>query len=125
MQGWDNYTTLWQTHDGFPDGFARVRDAVRADRLGGVGVWLSPWGGYGHARGERMKYGSTQGFETNKNGILESDSLTCSLFPLGRGFVSQPHPTRKHGTEASPSIARCPPCCDPAWWVMHGLVVLG
>jgi hypothetical protein len=32
-------------------------------------VWLSPWGGYGPARDERLKYGQTQGFETNRGGF--------------------------------------------------------
>ena len=33
------------------------------------GVWLSPWGGYAYARGQRMIYGHKNGFETNKNGF--------------------------------------------------------
>eukprot|EP00040_Diaphanoeca_grandis_P028834 m.167703 g.167703 ORF g.167703 m.167703 type:complete len:761 (+) comp31472_c0_seq1:175-2457(+) len=67
--GWDNYTTLWQAHSGFPGGFSQIKDETIRSDLGGVGVWLSPWGGYGHARGERMKYGRTQGFEINSNGF--------------------------------------------------------
>ena len=34
-----------------------------------AGVWLSPWGGYSYARGQRMIYGHRNGFETNKNGF--------------------------------------------------------
>ena len=115
LQGWDNYTTLWQTHHGFPDGFARVRDEVRADRLGGVGVWLSPWGGYGHARGERMKFGSTQGFETNKNGNLFFDS---SFLNPGRPGLSVRKPPLKLRAEASRPMARPPAVvrCELAWW---------
>src|SRR6185369_10501532 len=44
--GWDDPKTLWGFHAGFPNGFARVREA--AARYGAApGVWMSPWGGYG------------------------------------------------------------------------------
>jgi len=66
--GWDDNRSLWRFHAGFPRGFAPLRDA--AARYGtSVGVWLSPWGGYGSAKDERMRYGKTQGFETNANGF--------------------------------------------------------
>ena len=35
----------------------------------GVGAWLSPWGGYATAKEERLKYGRSQGFETNSRGF--------------------------------------------------------
>lgn len=42
--GWDDKATLWQFHDGFPDGFTPLRE--RAEQYGSaVGVWLSPFGG--------------------------------------------------------------------------------
>ena len=66
--GWDDNRTLWRFHDGFPRGFTPLRTA--AEKYGShLGVWLSPWGGYGHAKKERMKYGATQGFETNDRGF--------------------------------------------------------
>jgi len=66
--GWDDSKTLWQFHDGFPNGFAPHEDA--ADKFdSSLGVWLSPWGGYGQAKKERMQYGQTQGFETNQRGF--------------------------------------------------------
>ena len=66
--GWDDNKTLWGFHDGFPNGFAPlVPLAKKYDSA--IGVWLSPWGGYGQAKDERMKYGKTQGFETNANGF--------------------------------------------------------
>jgi len=66
--GWDDNHTLWRFHGGFPRGFTPLRAA--AERHGSaLGVWLSPWGGYGQAKAERMKYGRTQGFETNRNGF--------------------------------------------------------
>jgi hypothetical protein len=36
------------------------------------GVWLSPWGGYGKPRQERLEYGKKQGFETNQGGFALS-----------------------------------------------------
>ena len=32
-------------------------------------MWLSPWGGYGGSKRQRLKYGKQQGFETNENGF--------------------------------------------------------
>lgn len=66
--GWDDNRTLWKFHSGFPKGFTPLRDAARACQSG-LGVWLSPWGGYGQAKDERMQYGKSQGFETNENGF--------------------------------------------------------
>jgi len=66
--GWDDNRTLWRFHDGFPRGFTPLKNA--AEKYGShLGVWLSPWGGYAQAKKERMKYGATQGFETNDRGF--------------------------------------------------------
>ncbi|MHC4116032.1 MAG: alpha-amylase family protein [Planctomycetota bacterium] len=66
--GWDDPTTLWRFHEGFPDGFTPLRPVVeKYDSV--LGAWLSPFGGYGKAKQERLKYGRQQGFETNKNGF--------------------------------------------------------
>jgi len=66
--GWDDNKTLWAFHNGFPNGFAPL--AALAEKYdSAVGVWLSPWGGYGQAKAERMEYGRTQGFEVNPNGF--------------------------------------------------------
>ncbi|GAB6185341.1 alpha-galactosidase [Thermopirellula anaerolimosa] len=66
--GWDDPRTLWGFHEGFPRGFTAVRAA--AEKAGGaVGVWLSPWGGYGEWKERRLQYGRAQGFETNRNGF--------------------------------------------------------
>jgi hypothetical protein len=64
--GWDDYRTLWQFHDGFPRGFTPILAATRA--IGAApGIWLSPWGGYGKPHDERIKYGREQGFEIRDN----------------------------------------------------------
>jgi hypothetical protein len=69
--GWDDAATLWSFHSGFPQGFTRVREA--AARYGAApGVWLSPWGGYGKPKDERLANGRAQGFETNARGFALS-----------------------------------------------------
>ncbi|HEY4415152.1 MAG TPA: enterotoxin [Verrucomicrobiae bacterium] len=66
--GWDDNKTLWQFHAGFPHGFTPLR--VAAARYGaGIGVWVSPFGGYDVARMQRLKYGSQFGYETNASGF--------------------------------------------------------
>lgn len=62
--GWDDPTTLWEFDRGrFPRGFQDV--AAHAGHYGmGVGVWLSPWGGYGQSKVTRVQQGKARGFET-------------------------------------------------------------
>jgi hypothetical protein len=66
--GWDNPASLWRLHEGFPKGFSLLhREAVQYGSA--IGAWLSPWGGYGQPKEERMKYGKQEGFETNERGF--------------------------------------------------------
>jgi len=66
--GWDDTASLWQFHKGFPDGFAPLQQvAEKYDSA--LGAWLSPFGGYGDAKQERLKYGREQSFETNESGF--------------------------------------------------------
>jgi hypothetical protein len=66
--GWDDPKSLWKFHAGFPRGFAPHAALCRRYHLG-LGVWLSPFGGYGQARDQRLRYGSAQGYETNAAGF--------------------------------------------------------
>jgi len=66
--GWDDNQTLWKFHDGFPHGFTPLNGAA-AKQYASIGVWLSPFGGYNEARVQRLKYGNSQGFETNSAGF--------------------------------------------------------
>ena len=69
--GWDDAKTLWGFHAGFPNGFTPLRQA--ANRYGSaIGVWLSPWGGYGKPKEDRLTNGREQGFETNRGGFALS-----------------------------------------------------
>ena len=67
--GWDDNRTLWQFHPGFPHGFTPLRDAA-AKYHAALGAWLSPWGGYGEPKNQRLRYGRRQGFEVNANGFF-------------------------------------------------------
>ena len=69
--GWDDPATLWHFHSGFPHGFVPLKQ--EAAKYGAApGVWLSPWGGYGKPKEQRLQYGKAQGFETNAGGFALS-----------------------------------------------------
>lgn len=77
--GWDDSRTLWHFNAGFPDGFTRVREA--AARYGAApGVWMSPWGGYGKPKQDRLAYGKAHGFETNADGFALSGPVYYERF---------------------------------------------
>ncbi|HOW66573.1 MAG TPA: enterotoxin [Candidatus Paceibacterota bacterium] len=66
--GWDNPKSLWQFHSGFPEGFEPLA-ALCKEYNTRLGVWLSPFGGYGEPRNQRLKFGHAQGYETNATGF--------------------------------------------------------
>jgi hypothetical protein len=74
--GWDNYDSLWdKAKDRFPDGFAKIRAAIEQ---GGsrLGIWVSPWGGYGKPAARRRAFGKSHGYE-----ILSTDKGFCLAAP--------------------------------------------
>jgi hypothetical protein len=76
--GWDDHK-LWGFNSGFPRGFTALREA--AARIGSApGVWLSPWGGYGKPRAERLQFGKEQKFETNEEGFALSGPVYYKRF---------------------------------------------
>jgi hypothetical protein len=66
--GWDNPKTLWEFHHGFPKGFEPLAAACKEYHTQ-LGVWLSPFGGYGDPREQRLKAGREQGYEINAAGF--------------------------------------------------------
>ncbi len=66
--GWDDNQTLWKFHSGFPNGFTPLRTEA-AKYNAGIAVWISPFGGYNVAKGQRLQYASQFGFETNSSGF--------------------------------------------------------
>lgn len=69
--GWDNPNSYWGFDSGFPDGFTRVARAAAAYGAG-IGVWLSPWGGYDEQKIERIAYGKAHGYEIIHDGYALS-----------------------------------------------------
>ena len=69
--GWDDTESLWDFHDGLPNGFEEVR-ALAESYGAGPGVWLSPWGGYGDPRKQRLAAGKAAGYETTDAGFALS-----------------------------------------------------
>lgn len=69
--GWDDPNTLWGFNSGFPEGFTKVGEAA-AKYNAGIGVWLSPWGGYDQQKLERIAYGRAHGFEIMNDGYALS-----------------------------------------------------
>jgi hypothetical protein len=66
--GWDDGKTLWKFHSGFPNGFTPLKNEA-AKYHAGIGVWISPFGGYDVAKQQRLQYASQFGFETNSSGF--------------------------------------------------------
>jgi hypothetical protein len=65
--GWDDHK-MWGFNSGFPHGFTPLRRA--ASRYGvAPGVWLSPWGGYGKPRKERIAWARAHGYEIDQGGL--------------------------------------------------------
>ncbi len=77
--GWDDPKTLWQFNGGFPRGFAPLMAPCR--RYGTrLGVWLSPFGGYGELKKHRIAAGAAQGYETNATGFAMSGPKYYAAF---------------------------------------------
>jgi hypothetical protein len=77
--GWDDANTVWNFDSGFPDGFARVQKAAAAYHFG-IGVWLSPWGGYEETQQRRLAAGRKLGYEIVKDGFALSGPHYYSYF---------------------------------------------
>jgi hypothetical protein len=69
--GWDNHHSAWDFNEGFPDGFTPIR-AAAAKYGAAPGVWLSPWGGYGDPKKERIAFGKEGGYEIVNGGFALS-----------------------------------------------------
>ena len=69
--GWDDTAAMWQFHKGLPDGFTPLKKAA-VEAGGGPGVWLSPWGGYGKLREQRLSAGKKDAYEIDAEGFALS-----------------------------------------------------
>ncbi len=77
--GWDDTKTLWGFHSGLPNGFTKIHEAAKENGFG-IGVWLSPWGGYSVAKQQRIAAGEAAGYETVKGGFALSAPKYYGLF---------------------------------------------
>lgn len=77
--GWDDPNKPWTFNAGFPHGLqASVKAA--ATYGAGIGLWFSPWGGYGKEKLERVAYGRAHGYEILNDGYALSGPKYFELF---------------------------------------------
>jgi hypothetical protein len=69
--GWDDHNNLWKIRSDFKDGFEPLTKAA-AEYGTPPGVWLSPWGGYGPAKQERLAAAKKDGYEIVDGGLALS-----------------------------------------------------
>jgi hypothetical protein len=87
--GWDDPRSLWNENAGFPQGMAPLVGEARSYGAG-LGIWLSPWGGYNEAKRLRLEFGSRQGFEINPGGFALSGPRYFSRFEtVTRAFIER------------------------------------
>jgi len=77
--GWDDPNSLWGFDSGFPHGFTPVAEAAEKIHAG-IGVWLSPWGGYDEQKKERVAYGRGHGYEIVRYGYALSGPRYYAAF---------------------------------------------
>jgi len=66
--GWDDAKSPWHVEpNNFPVGLQGLESAAAA-RGAGLGVWMSPWGGFGEGGKRRVALGPSQGFEVYEEG---------------------------------------------------------
>ncbi|MFI3243978.1 MAG: enterotoxin [Akkermansia sp.] len=68
--GWDDVETMWQFHKGLPHEFSKIKKVANAYGAG-LGVWFSPWGGYGPPKDNRIA-AAKGAYETNEKGFALS-----------------------------------------------------
>ena len=77
--GWDDHDDLWKIRSDFKDGFEPLR-AAAAEYGTAPGVWLSPWGGYGPPKQERVAAAKKAGYEIVDGGLALSGPRYYALF---------------------------------------------
>ncbi len=69
--GWDNPNTVWEFTKDFSNGFVPMKFEA-AKYKAAPGAWLSPWGGYGTPRKDRLAAGAKAGMEIDSQGYALS-----------------------------------------------------
>jgi len=87
---WDDEDRVWEFNEGYPEGFGPARE--EAERWGaGLGVWLSPWGGY-PGKPARLRAGRALGFLTTDQGL----TLACPRY-FARFWAACTEMIRRYG----------------------------
>lgn len=79
---WDDPNSLWGfPKDRFPNGWTKLAELARTFRWD-LGVWMSPFGGYGENRARRVRFGKSQSppFETHVVNGHEGFSLAGASY---------------------------------------------
>ncbi|MEW6743859.1 MAG: enterotoxin [Planctomycetota bacterium] len=128
--GWDDPGSLWAFHDGFPRGFRGLCEAAALSRAG-MGVWISPWGGYGEARERRLEFGAKEGFEINRSGYslagpryAEHFVATCRAMVLEHGVTAFKFDGVGEGNNASGALSEYSSDVDSLLRLMRDLRLL-
>jgi len=89
--GWDDYNRLWYFSSKLPNGFKKM-DALARRYQSAMGVWVSPWGGYGQEQVSRLASIKTLKlpFTPNDNGLSLADPHYFDYFKkLTTDFVKK------------------------------------
>ncbi len=78
--GWDDLNSVWEIDERkFPQGFAPLRKALK--EMGShLGLWISPWNGYGKARDQRVDWATSHGFKTSGRHLCLGDDAYFKIF---------------------------------------------
>ena len=77
--GWDDPDSVWRFNRDLPNGLSLIHEA--AEHYGfGIGIWLSPWGGYGDRKTARITAGQSAGYETVNGGFALSGPRYYQFF---------------------------------------------
>ncbi len=76
--GWDNLETMWEFHEGMPNGFKSLSDLCISYKST-AGCWFSPWGGYGEPKLQRIA-ACSGAYETNERGFALSGPVYYERF---------------------------------------------
>lgn len=77
--GWDDPNSVWEFTKAFSNGFVPMKE-LAANYNAAPGAWLSPWGGYGTPRKERLAAGAKAGMEIDSQGYALSGPHYYDLF---------------------------------------------
>ena len=78
--GWDDAGLPWHLNrENFPGGLSSIAKAAEAEGVS-LGVWMSPWGGFGEGGKRRVKIGASMGLE------YQGESATSLHFSGPRYF---------------------------------------